>query len=61
MKTARSFESLNEFRSPKCGSAEIKHCQLVIRPDVGVLWAGGLDFFDTIKKKELREIVDEKN
>ena len=35
MKTLRSCESLNEFRSSKCCSAEIKQCQLVIRPTLG--------------------------
>jgi hypothetical protein len=34
MKTVHSCESLNEYWSPKCGSAEIKHYQRVIRPDV---------------------------
>ena len=38
MKTARSFESLNEFWSPKCGATEIKQYQGFMRPDVGVLW-----------------------
>ena len=38
MKTARSCESLNEHWSPKCGSAEIKHHQRVIRPNVEALW-----------------------
>ena len=51
MKTARSFESLNDFWSPKCGGAEIKQYQSVIRPDVGVLWVGGEEFSDTVKKK----------
>ena len=53
MKTMRSCESLNEFRSSKCGSEEIKQCQLVIRPDVGVLWVG--EVLTYYKKEELRQ------
>ena len=54
MKTARSFESLNDFWSPKCGGAEIKQYQSVIRPDVGVLWVGQVGLFGHGKKEDLR-------
>ena len=52
MKTAPSFESLNEFWSPKCGSAEIKRYQRFIRPDVGVLWVGRVRVFGRCKKED---------
>ena len=58
MKTTCFCESLNEFWSLKCGAREIKQCLCVMRPDVGVLWVGGEEFFDAIKKEDLREIVE---
>jgi hypothetical protein len=51
MKTARSFESLNEFWSPKCGVTEIKQYRSFLRADVGVLWVGEARIFRRDKKE----------
>ena len=37
----------------QCGSAEMKQCQRVIPPDIGVLWVGRVGLFRRRKKEEL--------
>lgn len=36
----------------QCGSAEMKQCQRVIPPDIGVLWVGRVRAFGRRKKEE---------
>ena len=45
------------FGRQKCGATEIKQCQLVIRPDVGVLWVGQDGFLQSIKRSKLSIIL----
>ena len=37
----------------QCGSAEMKQCQRVIPPDIGVLWVGPLIIIGRRKKEDL--------
>jgi len=57
MTTARSCETLIEYRLPKSGSVEIKLYQRVMPSDFGVLWVGRVGLFGRHKKEDLRGIL----